>query len=146
MGEAGKIESWQAEAYSLLLALHRYAKWLSSLRSAKPSSVSAADREIRLILILRDEHFPTLSRQVGELAYGHRQVKEALAGRGTFGNSQAPADGDHLGRGARQAEVVNRVVSMVEKYLNPAPSLQQDGMAARREVAALVCESPAPKV
>ena len=96
--------------------MHRYAKWVSSLQSAQPSSLPAAEREVRLIMAMRDQHSRVISCQIDELAQRHQRLGEALAGRG-FKDSQSLREVDRLGLSASQAEAVNRLVSMVEKYL-----------------------------
>ena len=112
MPNSRKGDTQRVATYSLLLSLHRYAKWVSSLRSAKPASLSAAERDIRLIVALRDEHFHGISSQVDELKQEHYELQKALAAR-------SPSC---LARSTGQAEVVNRLTSTVERFLQAAPS------------------------
>ena len=106
----------RAAAYSLLLSLHRYSKWVSSLRTTGASTLPGVGREVRLMLALRDEHPSIIGRQIDELAGRHCFLAEAVEGKASIW-PVVSREIEFLSRGASQGEAVNRIISTVESYL-----------------------------
>jgi hypothetical protein len=136
MSISNKLTERQVAAYSLSLALQRYAKWVSSLRSAAPCSLAAADEDVRLVLDLRDKHFRLLARQIDDLILGHQRLREALGAAASYTCCQNPREGGHVAGSAHQAEVICRLLTLVVKYLAAAPAATA-GVRFRREANAL---------
>ena len=133
MREDNNTNTRQLAAYSLSLSVNRYAKWLGSLQSAVPCSLSAADHDIRLISNLRDQHFRRIARHIDDLILGHQRLREALGGEVQYTNCPGSREVDHVAPGAYQTQVVNRLLSIVSKYLAASPG-PTAGVLVLREV------------
>ena len=68
----------RAEVFVLLLALHRYSGWLSSLRSSRLLSARSAGRELQRIADLKN-HFPTVEKRIDALLGLHLELIGWLA-------------------------------------------------------------------
>jgi hypothetical protein len=112
-----------AAAYSLCRALHRYASWINSLKSAGPCSLAAADQYIREILGLRDQHFRRLARQIDDLVLGHQRLREALGPSVVYTNCQTSGEVNHFPASESQVLLINRLLSLAAKYLATSPAL-----------------------
>lgn len=123
MTDAQRRDTRRVAAYSLLLSLHRYGKWVSGWRTAPSSGAGLADQEVRLMLSLADEHFAVLRRHISNLAEYHCALTELADGR-IPGSPQGSQELDQAARRAIQGEAVNRLVSMVEEYLK-APLVRE---------------------
>lgn len=115
--EVPRINSRRVAAYSLLLSLNRHAKWLSSFPAATPAARVMEDREIRLMLVLADEHFRIIGRQFGELVRHHRLLVDAVDGQVWSTDSRSSRELEHFAQLASQYEAVSRLVGLVEHHV-----------------------------
>jgi hypothetical protein len=108
------IDENRAAAFSLLLSLHKYSRWVSSLQSSRPTSAAAAGKELQRV----NEtiaYFPELGRQVSNVLALHLELIECL--RETHGTSDAR---DILPIATRQGEAVAKLSASCER-LTPRP-------------------------
>ena len=129
MSEAENTNARQVAAYSLTLALHGYADWVSSLGSAMPSRRSAAHHDIRLILDLRDQHSRRIARHIDDLMLGHQRLREAMGGGAAYTDGQSSGEIDRTAQAASQTFAVKRLLSVVKTYYltaSPAPTAGAD--------------------
>ena len=104
-----KTNHHRATAFTLLLSLHKYDQWVSSLRSARPGSASVAGKELQRMAALKSE-IPGLSRKVNTVLDLHLELIGQLGSA-----KQGPLhSAEFLALATRQGEAVAKLSASCE--------------------------------
>jgi len=100
-------------AFMLLFSLHRYARWVSSLKSTRPLSARAAGKEVQRLVELKTQ-FPELTRKIGAVLALHLELVSCLTpGKGQK-QGLALQWPKFLNLATRQGEAVARLTACCE--------------------------------
>lgn len=103
-----------ATAFMLLFSLQKYGRWVSSLKSTRPLSATAASKELQRLAELKSQ-FPALSGKITTVLALHLELMGCLApGRGHY-KGLALQWPRFLNLATRQGEAVARLSACCEK-------------------------------
>lgn len=103
----------RAAAFSLLLSLHKYARWVSSLRSSRPSSAAAAGKELQQMSELK-KVFPGLGRKLRTPLALHLELIGCMAAGTEKRQGRTVRSPEFLELASRQAEAVARLTAFCD--------------------------------
>ena len=129
----------RAVAFALLLSLHKYARWLSSLRSSRPLSAASAGKELQAMAQFRS-YFPGLSKKIKAVLLLHLELIGCVAAATAGKPGRSLQTPEFLALVTRQGEAVARLTAEDLDRMRAANRRFAAAIADRDTAAALAAD------